>query len=93
MKNTAKRKTNLTQKLGIGKGGFKKAIRDGLLLSSNDKDAYECGIKFFNNRCAYCGMSGDVIQLTADRFDPPILENICLMFQLSHDCSFLRQPS
>ena len=62
MKNTAKRKTNLTQKLGIGKGGFKKAIRDGLLLSSNDKDAYECGIKFFNNRCAYCGMSGDVIQ-------------------------------
>jgi lipopolysaccharide cholinephosphotransferase len=27
------------------------------------------------------------------RFDPPTLENICLMFQLSHDCSFLRQPS
>jgi len=70
MKNTAKRKTNLTQKLGIGKGGFKKAIRDGLLLSSNDKDAYECGIKFFNNRCAYCGMSGDVIQLTADHIVP-----------------------
>ena len=28
-----------------------------------------------------------------ERFDLPILENICLMFQLSHDCSFLTQPS
>jgi hypothetical protein len=27
------------------------------------------------------------------RFDPPMLENICLVFQLSHDCSCLRQPS
>lgn len=27
------------------------------------------------------------------RFDPRIMENICLMLWLSHDCSFLRQPS
>jgi hypothetical protein len=72
MKKTAKRKTSLTQKLGVGKGGFKKAIRDGLLLSSHDPDAYECGIKFFDNHCAYCGMSGDVIQLTADHIVPSI---------------------
>jgi phenylacetate-CoA ligase len=32
-------------------------------------------------------------RLPVVRFDPPTLENICLMFQLSHDCSFLRQPS
>lgn len=72
MKNTAKRKTNLTQKLGVGKGGFKKAIRDGLLLSIHDPDAYDCGIKFFDNCCAYCGMSGEVIQLTADHIVPSI---------------------
>ena len=72
MKNIAKRKTSLTQNLGVGKGRFKKAIRDGLLLSSHDPDAYECGIKFFNNHCAYCDMSGDVIQLTADHIVPSI---------------------
>jgi uncharacterized protein YcfL len=27
------------------------------------------------------------------RFDPPILENICLMFQLSHGCPLFRPPS
>ena len=40
---------------------------------------------------------GDLVFDSANRqvhrFDPPTLENICLMFQLSHDCSFLRQPS
>jgi len=48
------------------------------------------------------GGGGTIIALTLEpertkqalkRFDPPTLENICLMFQLSHDCSFLRQPS
>jgi hypothetical protein len=70
VKNTSKKKTNLTQNLGVGKGRFKKAIRDGLLLSNYDPDAYECGIKFFNNKCAYCGMGGDIIQLTADHIVP-----------------------
>ena len=28
-----------------------------------------------------------------NRFDPPILENICLMFQLSHGCPLFRPPS
>lgn len=64
------RKTNLTQKLGIGKGNFKKAIRDGLLLAKHDKDAYEVAKKYFNNKCAYCGMGGDIIQLTADHIKP-----------------------
>jgi len=27
------------------------------------------------------------------RFDPPILENICLMFQLPHGCPLFRPPS
>jgi DNA replication protein DnaC len=27
------------------------------------------------------------------RFDPPTLENICLMFQLSHGCPLFRPPS
>src|SRR5690606_11165473 len=40
---------------------------------------------------------GDLVFDSANRqvhrFDPPTLENICLMFQLSHDCSFLRHPS
>lgn len=72
MSNDNKRKTSVTQKLGIGKGGFKKAIRDGILLSIHDPDAYDCGVKHFDNRCAYCGMRGDVIQLTADHIVPSI---------------------
>lgn len=46
----------------------------------------------------YCRLSRDD-DLAGDsnsivnRFDPPIMENICLVFQLSHDCLYLRQPS
>ncbi|MBS4008386.1 MAG: HNH endonuclease [Clostridium sp.] len=64
------KRNSLTQQLGVGKGRFKKAILDGLLLSNNDPSAYEYSFKQFNNCCAYCGMSGDTIQLSADHLIP-----------------------
>lgn len=70
MEKRNNRKTNITQKLGVGKGNFKKAIRDSLLLTTSDKDAYDVALKYFANKCAYCGLSSETIQLTADHIKP-----------------------
>ncbi|MDD3139435.1 MAG: HNH endonuclease [Lachnospiraceae bacterium] len=70
MEKTNSRKINLTQKLGVGKGNFKKAIRDGLLLEHSDKDAYDVALNYFENKCAYCGMHEPIVQLTADHIVP-----------------------
>ncbi len=68
-------------------------IEDGKAVV--DEIAAEQVKELFSGYLAGLSLKGATKKAGIDcyRFDPPILENICLMFQLSHGCPLFRPPS
>jgi len=56
------KKKTVSQHLGNGRGGFRKALLSVLLEKHSEQDALDVAIKEFGNRCVYCGDNNAFLQ-------------------------------
>ena len=60
----------ISQTLGIGRGGFRKAILNIFLLEHAQKNSFKLVKLELGNKCVYCGISGEKARLQADHLMP-----------------------